>query len=86
MIELLTIKEAAKAIRMSEGFVRLAIRNKELSVMRLGKVRGVRVTPAALQAFIERKIVVTASSQEQERAALAKMTNSLNQWVTASDR
>lgn len=83
---LLTIADAAKAIRMSEGFVKGTIRRKELAVVRLGKVRGVRIRPEDLAAFVVGKIAGTARSHEQEAAALAKMQNHLNQWVTPHDR
>lgn len=83
---LLTVKEAADCLKMSEGYIRLAIRQKELAIYRLGKVRGVRITPEALQAFVDGKFVVSTTSLEKERAALAKMTDSLNQWVTPRDR
>lgn len=83
---LLTIKDAAAAIRMSEGFVRQAIRCGDLLVVRLGKVRGKRIRPEDLERFVAGRIEGTTRSHEQEMASLAKMQSSLNQWVTPHDR
>ncbi len=83
---LLTIQEAATACRMSIGFIQAAIRNKELRCVRMGRVRGKRVRPEDLEAFILGKIEGTAESAERETANLAKMHNHMNQWFTARDR
>lgn len=86
LAELLTIDEAAKRIRMSSGWIRSAVRAGELRIVRFGKVRGVRIRPEDLEAFVRNKIVGIARSHEQGMAALAKIEKSLNQWVTPHDR
>lgn len=83
---LLTIKEAAAAIRMSEGFIQQAIRDQQLRCVRLGKVRGKRIRPEDLEEFVRGKIVGTTRSHEEEMAALTKMEKSLNEWVTPHGR
>lgn len=85
-MKLLTIKEAAEAIRMSEGYIKAAIRNDDLPVVQFGRVRGRRIRLEDLEEFVRRKIAGTTLSHEQEMTALAKMSTSLNQWVTPHDR
>lgn len=49
-MKLLTIKEASAAIRMSEGWIKKAIRDGKLQALHFG--RSVRIKPEALEAYI----------------------------------
>ena len=66
-MKLLTVKEAAGEIRMSEGWVKQAIRDGKLRVLRFG--RSVRIQPEALADYI-REIVVTTESRERKLRAV----------------
>lgn len=70
MSELLTIDEAAKQIRMSAGWIRQAIRNKELDAVRFG--RSVRIRQQELDRYVEARIEGTAQSLERWRRELEK--------------
>jgi len=52
-VDLLTVKQAAKQIGMSEGYVYRAIEENRLPVVRMGN--RVRIRPAALAHFVERR-------------------------------
>lgn len=69
---LLTIDEAAKEIKMSEGHIRAAIRVKELRVVRFGKVRGVRIRPEDLRDYVEFKMGLQQREHDREMTALVK--------------
>lgn len=83
---LLTVAEAAKHVRMSEGWIKKAIRDGELQVIRFGKVRGVRIRIEDLQDYIERKIEVSAKSHELISKTLEEAALTLNQRVNSHDR
>lgn len=53
-MKLLTIKEAAAMCRMSQGWIKLAIRKKELPCVRFG--RSVRIFQEALERYARSKI------------------------------
>lgn len=63
MTILLTIEQAAEAIQMSSGWIRKAIRDGELQCVRLGKLRGVRIRPEDLVAYVDLKIEGTAIAE-----------------------
>lgn len=69
-MKLLTIKQAAAQIEMSVGWIKKAIRDKELDVVRLG--RSVRIRPEDLEAYIVRKIEGTAQSLDRSLRVFAE--------------
>lgn len=62
---LLTIKEAAVAIRMSEGWVKKAIRDKQLIALRFG--RSVRIRPEDLADYLNLVARNTHSDMKAKR-------------------
>jgi excisionase family DNA binding protein len=60
---LLTIKDAADHLQMSEGFVKKAIRNGELAVVRFGS-RCVRIRPEDLDRYVKAKIEGASQSRD----------------------
>lgn len=66
---LLTIPEAAEECRMSEGYIKTAIRNRELEARKFGK--NTRIERTELERWIKAKpvkIVVTMADQGQSPA------------------
>lgn len=55
MSELLTVEQAAKRLNVSEKWIRRAIFDKKLPIVRLGRL--VRIEPAQLEQFIVRSRV-----------------------------
>lgn len=55
MQELLTVKQAAERLQLSEATVRRLIRMGELPTCRVGQ-RSVRISVAWLEAYLERKM------------------------------
>ena len=74
-MRLLTIKEAAAEIRMSEGWLKKAIRDGKLRVLRFG--RSVRIQPEALADYIQ-EIVVTTQSRERKLRAVEQQVRRLS--------
>ena len=62
-MKLLTIKEAAAQCRMSQGWIKKAIRQGELPCVRFG--RYVRIFEEALERYARSKIAVTTSSRDR---------------------
>lgn len=63
---LLTIREAAAAIRMSEGWIKAAIRDGKLQALHFG--RSVRIRPEALEEYILEIAGATESRGQKLRA------------------
>lgn len=73
---LLTIREAAAEIRMSEGWVKKAIREGRLRALHFG--RSVRIRPEDLAEYIE-KIAVDTQSCGQDLRVVAINVRQRNQ-------
>lgn len=73
---LLTIREAAAAIRMSEGWIKKAIRDGNLQALHFG--RSVRIRPEALEEYIL-KIAGDTESRGAKLRAVATNVYPLNQ-------
>lgn len=61
-MNLLTIKDAAEELQMSEGWIKKAIREKKLKCARFG--RAVRIRPEDLAEYVAGKIEGDTSSQD----------------------
>jgi len=65
-MKLLTIQDAAAEIHMSTGWIKKAIRDGKLRVIRFG--RSVRIQPEALADYIQEIVVSTQSRERKLRA------------------
>ena len=80
---LLTIKDAAERIKMSRGWIKKAIRDNELDVVRFG--RAVRIRPEDLDAYIRRKIEGTSQLLNRLQAEFTEQPIQAMQRVTFHD-
>lgn len=80
---LLTIGDAAERIKMSRGWIKKAIRDKELDVVRFG--RAVRIRPEDLDAYIRRKIEGTSQLLNRLQAEFTEQPIQAMQRVTFHD-
>lgn len=74
---LLTIKEAAAACRISVGFLQAALRAGELPCVRLGKVRGKRIRPEDLEAWVKSRIEYADAAYQREMKELTRVAAGL---------
>lgn len=80
---LLTIDNAAERIKMSRGWIKKAIRDNELDVVRFG--RAVRIRPEDLDAYIRRKIEGTSQLLNRLQAEFTEQPIQAMQRVTFHD-